>query len=89
MILETVPPSLRGELSRWLIEIKSGIFIGSVSALVRDQLWELCGQKIKKGGMWQIYHSNNEQGFNMRQFGNTGKVIVDLEGVSFVKTLFS
>ena len=37
MILEKVPPSLRGELSRWTIEPKTGIFVGKVSAMVRER----------------------------------------------------
>ncbi|MBA3516457.1 MAG: type I-E CRISPR-associated endoribonuclease Cas2, partial [Rhizobiales bacterium] len=28
MMLERVSPSLRGELTRWLIEPKTGVFVG-------------------------------------------------------------
>lgn len=87
MLFENVTPGLRGELSRWLLELKPGVFVGSVSALVRDQLWDQCRVKIKEGGIWQIYHSNNEQGFLMRQEGDTGKKLVDFEGILLVKTL--
>ena len=38
MILENVPTSLRGELSRWLLEPRAGVFVGHVSARVRDKL---------------------------------------------------
>ena len=31
MILENVPVGLRGELSRWLIEPRAGVFVGHVS----------------------------------------------------------
>ena len=34
--LERVPVGLRGELSRWLLELRPGVFVGKVSALVRD-----------------------------------------------------
>ncbi|MBE2279576.1 MAG: type I-E CRISPR-associated endoribonuclease Cas2 [Ignavibacteriaceae bacterium] len=88
IILESVPVSLRGELSRWLIEVKAGIFIGSVSALVRDQLWDLALSKIKEGGIWQIYTTNNEQGYTIRQQGNTGKIVEDFDGILLIKTLF-
>jgi len=44
MILECVPESLRGELSRWLLEPKAGVFVGTVTATVRERLWErVCG----------------------------------------------
>lgn len=87
MILESVPVSLRGELSRWLIEVKAGVFIGSVSALVRDLLWDLSLSKIKEGGIWQIYTTNNEQGYTIRQHGNTGKIVEDFDGILLIKTL--
>ena len=31
MILENVPTGLRGELSRWLVEPKTGVFVGDFS----------------------------------------------------------
>ena len=40
MIMESVPVSLRGELSRWLIEPHPGVFLGHLTAMVRDRLWE-------------------------------------------------
>ena len=44
LILENVPTGLRGELSRWMLQPRSGIFVGSVSGMVRDRLWEkACG----------------------------------------------
>jgi CRISPR-associated protein Cas2 len=30
MILEKVPTSLRGELTRWMLEPKSGVFVGNI-----------------------------------------------------------
>ena len=45
MILERVPVSLRGELTRWLVEPRAGVFAGRISAGVRDKLWErACGR---------------------------------------------
>jgi len=38
LILEKVPRSLRGELTRWMIEVDTGIFVGRLSAMVRDLL---------------------------------------------------
>ena len=40
---------LRGELSRWLLELRAGVFVGKVSALVRDLLWEEVCQKSQGG----------------------------------------
>jgi CRISPR-associated protein Cas2 len=51
IILESVPVSLRGELTRWMLELRAGVFVGSLSAMVRDKLWEMVCSKFKnKGG---------------------------------------
>ena len=61
IILEKVSASLRGELSRWLIEPKPGVFIGHVSAMVRDKLWEKCCRGARGGDVYkrQINHCHN------------------------------
>lgn len=85
MILEKVPTSLRGELTRWLIEPHPGVFVGHVSALVRDKLWEKCAQRLRDGGMIQIWSTNTEQRFAMRSWGQTDREIVDIEGLWLVR----
>jgi CRISPR-associated protein Cas2 len=85
-ILENVRPSLRGELSRWLLEIKAGVSTGKVSALVRDELWHLIGQKLGKGSAVMIYPTNIEQGFNAKILGNPTRRLIDIEGMLLVRT---
>lgn len=87
MILENVPASLRGELSRWMIEPKTGVFMGKVSAEVRDRLWLKCIKSVKEGGVIQAWSTNNEQGFAVRSFGDTSKSLVDFDGLTFVKQI--
>ncbi len=84
MVLDKVPASLRGELTRWLIEPKPGVFIGHVSALVRDRLWEKCIKQRKGGGLIQIWSTNTEQRFAVRTWGDTERELVDFEGLWLV-----
>ena len=85
LILERVPPGLRGELTRWFLEPKAGVFVGRVSAMVRDRLWEkACGQ-AKEGGCLMIHTSATEQGFQMRSWGRTARSIEDFEGLFLVR----
>lgn len=86
IILERVSPSLRGELSRWLIEPKPGIFIGHVSAAVREKLWEKCCHRAKAGGVVQAWSTNNEQRFAIRTYGRTKKQVVEFDGVQLMFT---
>ncbi|MGQ9706889.1 MAG: type I-E CRISPR-associated endoribonuclease Cas2e [bacterium] len=85
IILENVPLSLRGELSRWLIEPKAGVFVGHVNARVRDKLWEMCCLKMREGGVIQIWSTNNEQKMDMRSYGIKGREIIDIEGLKLVR----
>ena len=85
MVLENVPTSLRGELTRWLIEPKPGVFVGHVSAMVRDRLWEKCIKQRKEGGLIQIWSTNTEQRFDMRSWGATERELAEFEGLWLVR----
>lgn len=85
MILEKAPTSLRGELTRWLIEPHPGVFVGHLSGLVRDKLWEKCCEKVKEGGVVQMWSTNNEQRFAIRTFGTTRREVVDFEGLQLIR----
>lgn len=85
MILERVPASVRGELSRWLIEPHPGVFIGYVNAMVREKLWEKCCKKCRDGGVIQMWSTNNEQRFDIRVYGENKREIVDYEGLRLVR----
>jgi CRISPR-associated protein Cas2 len=84
-IVENVSTSLRGELSRWLFEVKAGVFTGKVSALVRDELWQYVSEKLGKGSALLLYSTNNEQGFSAKILGNRTRTLEDIEGVLLVK----
>ncbi len=83
-ILEKVPASLRGELTRWTLELKAGVFVGSVSAMVRNLLWEKICLSAKDGGATLIHSMDNEQGFAVQMYGDTSRRIVDFEGLWLV-----
>ena len=83
-VLERVPVSLRGELTRWMLELKAGVFVGHVSALVRDLLWEKIGGSVKGGGAILIHSSDTEQGFAVRYWGETSRKVRDFEGLLLV-----
>ena len=72
LILEKVPTGLRGELTRWMLEPKAGVFVGSMSGMVRDRLWEKVCKDSRGGGCVMIHDSNKEQGFAI-QNGRRGQ----------------
>jgi CRISPR-associated endonuclease/helicase Cas3 len=85
LILESVPPSLRGELSRWMLEPKAGVFIGTLSGTVRDLLWEKACVEVGAGGCTMLYRTNTEQGFAVRTHGDTTRQVEEIEGLFLVR----
>lgn len=84
IVLEKVPKTLRGELSRWMLEVSVGVFVGTVSGAVRELLWEKCVAKKTAGRCCLLYRTVNEQGFAMRTHGDSSRALVDFEGLTLV-----
>lgn len=68
IIMDQASASLRGELTKWLLETKPGVFVGNVNAMVRDKLWEKVYEGDPRGALL-LYSANNEQGFAMEMLG--------------------
>ncbi len=84
LIVERAPAGLRGELSRWLLEPQSGVFVGKVSALVRQKLWERTCRGLKGGAAILIWRTNNEQGFAFELWGNPSRSVTDWDGLKLI-----
>ena len=85
MILETAPEKLRGELTRWLLETKPGVFVGNVSALVREKLWKKVCAEVPAINALLIHSASNEQGFKIDMNGFPHRRVVEIEGIQLIK----
>lgn len=53
--LTKVPQSLRGDLTKWYQEVQTGVYVGNVSARIRDLLWDRINRNIGSGeAQWSI-----------------------------------
>lgn len=85
-VLERVPVGLRGELTRWLLEVRAGVFIGTCSAMVRDRLWRHIERTLEDdGGAVLIHTADNEQGFVVNVIGDPTYHVEDFEGLQLVR----
>lgn len=84
LILENVPAGFRGEITQWLLEVKAGVFIGNISAAVRERLWNKVKQKTDVGAGLIVYSAQTEQGFLMDMFNTPKRKVVDMEGLCFI-----
>ncbi|MEW5826371.1 MAG: type I-E CRISPR-associated endoribonuclease Cas2 [Candidatus Bipolaricaulota bacterium] len=67
-------------------EVQTGVFVGKLSGLVRDLLWQKCVDRSAGGRCCQAYSANNEQGLGLRVAGDLGRSVVDLDGILLVAT---
>ena len=78
--LTNCPPRLRGDLTKWLIELNTGVYVGNVSARVRDELWQRICEHVRDGRATMVFTTNNEQGMDFRVH-NTTWLPVDYDGI--------
>lgn len=84
LVVTACPAGLRGHLTRWLLEISPGVFVGVVSSRVRDLLWERVIDLVKDGRAVLVYRANNEQrmGFKVHRYDWQP---VDFDGITLVR----
>lgn len=85
IIVERATPGLRGQLTRWMLEVRAGVFVGTLTSRVRDKLWTLTRARNPKGGSLIVYRASNEQGFVVETHGDTSRSIFDMEGLLLVR----
>lgn len=81
--LRNVPNSLRGDLSRWMQEIATGVYIGNYNSKVREYLWKRISETVKEGEATISYSCRNEIGYSFSTC-NTERQIVDFDGIPLV-----
>lgn len=83
LVLTACPPGLRGFLTRWLMEISAGVFVGKVNARVRELLWERTIEMIGSGRAILVRSVRTEQGLDVRVHGHHWEPI-DLDGITLM-----
>lgn len=83
MTLKKVPVSLRGDLTKWMQEIATGVYIGNFNSKVREKLWERVKENVKDGEATMSYAYRNEIGYQFETWKTSQKVI-DVDGIPLV-----
>lgn len=79
-----VPDHLRGALTRWLLEVTPELYVGTVSAKVRDELWAAVAASIDDGIATLAHPADNEQGFTLKTAGTRRREPVDFDGLTLI-----
>ncbi len=84
VVLTAVPVGLRGYLTRWLLEIAPGVFVGRVSKRIREALWLRIVEMSKDGRAIMVFAAENEQHFDFLVHRHDWEV-ADLDGVNVIR----
>lgn len=84
IVVEKAPPSLRGELTRWMLEVKAGVYVGKLTARLREKLWtKVCFRNLG-GFSVMATAASNEQGFELKMSGMGDRSLRDFDGLLLV-----
>ena len=83
IVVTACPVGLRGHLTRWLLEISPGVFVGKITARVRDLMWIRVIEMVKNGRAIMVYTAAGEQGLAF-QVHDHDWVPVDFEGITLM-----
>ncbi|WP_100158471.1 type I-E CRISPR-associated endoribonuclease Cas2e [Proteus columbae] len=84
VVTESVPPRLRGRLAVWLLEVRAGVYIGNVSARIRDMIWEQINVLAEDGNVVMAWGTNTESGFDFQTYGENRREPIDFDGLRLV-----
>ena len=87
LFLKRTTPGLRGELSRWMIEPQAGVFVGNISATVRDKLWDFVLEEAPEASAMMFHGAQTEQGFALRCAGDDTRRPRDFDGLTLIEYL--
>lgn len=87
IVVENVPPRLRGRLAIWLLEVRAGVYVGNVSRRIREMIWEQIECGIDEGNAVMVWSTNTESGFDFLTLGANRRIPVEMEGVKLVSFL--
>lgn len=83
IVLSACPAGLRGHLTRWLLEISAGVFVGHVSARVRDLMWLNVCEMTGSGRALMVFSVQGEQRMDFRVHNHHWKP-TDFDGLTLM-----
>lgn len=84
-IVSRVTAALRGKLTRWMLEVHAGVFVGTMSARVRERLWAKVTGSRRHGACTMLLTAPNEQGFVLTTAGDPYRSAVDYDGLLLLR----
>jgi len=87
IVVENVPPRLRGRLAVWLLEVRAGVYVGDLSRRIREMIWDTVTKGIDQGNAVIVWSTNTESGFDVLTLGANRRIPVEMDGIKLVSFL--
>lgn len=84
IVVENVPPRLRGRLAVWLLEVRAGVYVGDLSQRVREMIWRQVVRGCEAGNAVMVWTTNTESGFDFLTHGANRRMPVEMDGIKLV-----
>ncbi|WP_101525905.1 type I-E CRISPR-associated endoribonuclease Cas2e [Nocardioides houyundeii] len=89
LISSSLPEGMRGALNKWFIEVLPGVYVGTVSKRIRDEVWSAISDWVRDRADPAVYaamieSAATEQGFEIRTVGTHAYEVVHLHGLQLV-----
>lgn len=81
--IKKVPKSLRGDLTKWMQEIATGVYVGNFNSKVREELWKRVQENLEEGEATLSYHYRNEIGYKFQTI-NCQREPIYFDGIPLV-----
>src|SRR5690606_19722401 len=80
-----VPDHGRGALSRWMLEPVAGVYVGTMSARVRDELWSVVSASVGVGAAVCVLSDDSEEGLTIRTAGEPRRATGDFDWLQLIQ----
>ena len=84
VVLSVTPEKLRGELTRWLLEIAAGVYVGTIPARVRELLWARIIEDVGSGRALMVWARRGEQRLDFRAHNHSWSP-EDYDGITLMR----
>jgi len=84
IVVENVPPRLRGRLALWLLEVRAGVYVGDYSRRVREMIWDQVDKGVDEGNAVMVWSTNTESGFDFVTLGKNRRIPTEMDGLKLV-----
>ena len=87
IVVENVPPRLRGRLALWLAEVRAGVYVGVYSTKLRERIWGEVLELLGDGSAVIAWAAATDSGFSFQTAGFNRREPIDFDGFTLVQFL--